>query len=264
MSLMADELLARTAQFYGMPEAVARANGLDARLSERIAAAAKFRIMPQVIDMATDHVDRQQPTPHVECPTGPIWYEGVYAPQQETRDGGVTRLTSALFLDGGEGVLLMRAFTAKLGQGPIEIIPAIWKNGNVTLVPFPDYHHDEFIWDLAQSTAQVIQVVMAMLASPRVVDRKPISIDPPLQRARIKHGKPPLSDHTEVVVHVTRQEQDARDAAADHERRTGRRLHFVRSFVRTRRAKLERVREHWRGDAGIGVKARPERYRVTL
>lgn len=110
---------------------------------------------------------------------------------------------------------------------------------------------------------RITQVIISMIHNPRLVERRPVVIDEALQRRRDKAGKRRLCDHHEVVIHVTRQEREARQAAENHEKRTGKRLHYVRMFHRLKMGKIERVREHWRGDASRGM-SRRSNYKVVL
>lgn len=103
---------------------------------------------------------------------------------------------------------------------------------------------------------------LTLIQSPRIVEHERKTYDLPLQRARERSGKRPLSDHTEVVIHVTRREREAREHAAEHERRTGTRLHLVRAHYKMQRDKVIRIAEYWRGDASLGTKT-TNRYRVT-
>lgn len=115
----------------------------------------------------------------------------------------------------------------------------------------------------AAAWVRVIKAI-ALLQSPGLLDvSERHGADEKLQKARIKAGKRPLVDFREVVIHISRQEREARERAADYEKRTGKRLHRVRSFVRMRLGKLERVREHWRGDASNGAVG-VRNYRVKL
>lgn len=105
---------------------------------------------------------------------------------------------------------------------------------------------------------------MTLLDQPKIVDSTPSApVDERLQRSRIKSGKRPLADYHVVTIHVSKQERAARLEAEAHFERTGVRLHKVRSFVRVKNGKLERVKEHWRGDASLGT-VKVDHYKVKL
>lgn len=115
----------------------------------------------------------------------------------------------------------------------------------------------------AEALSYIFARIISLIQSPRATERRPVVVDEKLQRSRVRSGKPRIPDHSEVVIHVTKAEGDDERAAAEHEARTGKRLHHVRAFYRVKRGKVERVRAHWRGDGSIGTKATTG-YKVKL
>jgi hypothetical protein len=108
--------------------------------------------------------------------------------------------------------------------------------------------------------ARIACVSLAVVNSPNIVNRR---THPPHKRLARKLGVGigPLHDWHEIKLEVTKP-RDICDGESHADVLTGRRaLHFVRKFIRIRLGKLEYVREHWRGDASIGI--RRGRYVVT-
>lgn len=123
--------------------------------------------------------------------------------------------------------------------------------------------NQDMIMDRCEQILYYFRNCLALIQEPKIVATAPKVYDTKLQRARVKSGKRPLSDHTEVVIHVTRKEQEARRHAAEYERRTGVRLHRVRAHVKVQNGQLKKIAEYWRGSASLGVK-HTDTYRVKL
>jgi hypothetical protein len=243
-------------------------------VGKAIAAAPKFRVMPQVFDAAIDVyeqvIDGKFELPHCQRP-GLSWVEWAV---EDLRCGVLlcdddwgmvvshkpgTSLWGTKAMKWVDGELEMEVeFSTRKGE-PLPL----WAITGVITSPDEIPPNDWAQMKGHGTIMSLYQIIRSMMESPRLVERQPVIQDERLQRAREKRGVARLSDHTEVVIHVTHQERQDREAAEDAIRK-GRKLHHVRMFHRVRRGKVERVREHWRGDAGLGVKPKPERYRVTL
>jgi hypothetical protein len=108
----------------------------------------------------------------------------------------------------------------------------------------------------------IIYALLAIINSPKVVARREHAPSKVLERKlKVGRGKGfQLQPWHEIVLDVDPGPKG--DEAGHTGRLTGARaLHFVRSFLRIRRGRLEHVRAHWRGDAAAGISRAT--YRVT-
>lgn len=103
---------------------------------------------------------------------------------------------------------------------------------------------------------------LALIQQPRIVETARKTYDLPLQHARVRSGKRPLTEHSEVIIHVTKREKEAR-VQAEQAMRAGKRLHLVRAHYKASHGRVIRIAEYWRGDASLGVK-HTNTYRVKL
>ena len=226
-------------------------------LQAKMASAVEYRIMRDVIHVVEDllpPIDGKPPEVRA-WPDHISWYEAQL-------DDGISGLLVFPHLSDHRAAI----FTAARGADGVNIVAANIVDGDLRVRPMAertpsraDHPLDDRAW-LTQ--AQGFQIILSLMENPLLVEARPVVYDAALQRARAKRGKPPLRDYSEVVIHVTRQERVEREAAADHQHRTGVRLHYVRPFFRTRLGTISRVRAHWRGLAGT-LPAKPT-YRVTL
>lgn len=235
-------------------------------LVETLIAAPKLRIMPQVYDIAVqvwgDVEQDRQNLPRCQYPGDGFWMEWII----EDLRVGVLFITEQNII----------TFTYHPVSNTWETHRVGWLDGEFGMTvemnrppdPFRPITREDIAGDPEQlrgmgTLLSVTQILLSMMENPRLVEKQPKVVDTALQRARVKRGARPLSDHAEVVIHVTRKEREAREVA-EAAIKAGRKLHFVRMFHRVKGGRVERVREHWRGNASLGVKPKPERYRVTL
>lgn len=95
-----------------------------------------------------------------------------------------------------------------------------------------------------------------LMSAPKTHTTEHVEFDR-LNRQRVKNSKPPLNSYTSVKLSVDGPISRAGGACQigpgdPTTERTGKRLHFVGHFWRTRLGKLEFVRPHWRGDPSLG------------
>lgn len=122
-------------------------------------------------------------------------------------------------------------------------------------VPFTDSQSKRF--------RRAFMGALSLIQQPRILDTTPVTYDAALQASRKKRGKPPLTDHTVVTIHVTRREKERRAEAEAHYQRTGTRLHEVSAHYKTINGNVRKIEAYWRGDASRGV-IRSKDYRVKL
>lgn len=224
----------------------------EQRLGDAVQSVPKYLLTQEVMDVV-----QQLGT---ACPVPYLGDGGVKTLWAEYGAAG-DRVVAALIDDKGGGIIFIEDddtladFTVK-----VEYTPAL-----TLRIKNPEHlKGDKRTGEIVAQLYTWMLRALGLLQQPKIVDAKPSPpVDHRLQRARVKAGKRPLADHHVVTVHVSKQEQAARLEAQAHFERTGVRLHRVRSFVRVKNGKLERVKEHWRGDASLGA-VHVDHYKVKL
>lgn len=131
-------------------------------------------------------------------------------------------------------------------QGDYEI------TGDPVIVP-PDWA-ENYGNNLIVGLLASVHMFVVVINSPKIIDRKEHAPHKGMQR-RLKAAGHPIEARgwSELVLELTAPERGGESGAE-----TGlggkKCLHFCRSFLRIRNGQLERVRDHWRGDAALGIK----------
>lgn len=104
----------------------------------------------------------------------------------------------------------------------------------------------------------IIHVFLAarkLMDEPRILEREETPPPREVRRAAEKARRAVPAPVEYVTIHVSKREREARERIAAEEARTGKVFHKVRTHLRVRETgRVERVREHWRGDPGKGRK----------
>jgi hypothetical protein len=206
-------------------------------------------------------------------PAKKTWLERTVKLEKTTEDGDQELMLAILFVDRGDGFADIWAFTH---------LPKL-TNTCVGYFGKASIDRRESGVDLLDASGSVIDaddnwfrktkkgllwaeavMAMAMINSPKIIGRTQHVVNGTMQRKlndKYGVGKFPLHAWTTIKLEVGKP-PEIDDGEPQESILTGRRaLHFCRTHLRFRLGKLEYVREHWRGDAAIGIKR--SRYEVT-
>jgi hypothetical protein len=128
-----------------------------------------------------------------------------------------------------------------------------------------DFTERNILRELVDYQAARVHAALALINSPRVIGRRQHMPNAGLERRMLEKraivGRFPLHAWTEIVLPISPPDDRIRDAPVEAHL-TGRRcLHFVRRHFRIINGVGVLVREHWRGDAALGIKR--SRYRLA-
>ena len=104
----------------------------------------------------------------------------------------------------------------------------------------------EIVFDMIWSAYPLL----AIINSPRIIDRKVHRAHKGLVREMKLHGRLPPQEWTEIVLRTTPPKSAHHDGSVMSGKKA---LHFCRKHIRFRLGRLEWVSAHWRGDPAIGV-----------
>lgn len=107
--------------------------------------------------------------------------------------------------------------------------------------------------DLEDEIGGIFSILILMNAK-NCVDIKPVTIEPRLNKARRKNGKPELLDYSVINIRLNRAAERAH--ASGEMTREEARMHVVRGHFKIRKSGVYWWRPHWRGDEHKGVVAR--------
>ena len=154
----------------------------------------------------------------------------------------------------------------EMGDEPARLMVIRARHGFEPVAEFD--HYDPAAGGLVKNAQYNPMLIggLALLGVPALVERREVS-QARINKHRAKAGKPPLYDHSELVLRdldlarpqksYAEQQETERDSARPARHR---REHFCRAHLRFRAGKLELVKPHWRGDASLG--RMPAAYRV--
>lgn len=238
--------------------------GWRSRFADQVNKLPRYRVSPEVIDMVYQLREELRvpfPGEHKSCWVEFTSFTG--GPAQDWSLGKKPAVFGVLVDDNMKGLAFIHVPDTGI------IIDFVINIDNVPVQRFKVQGPREFKNDhevnrrVGQLYVYALKVLF-LLNHPKIVEAAPSApFDPKLQRARVKNGKHPFCDHHEVVIHVTRKEQEARARVAEYEARHGVRLHRVRAHVKVQNDRLIRIAEYWRGDAALGA-VKTKSYKVTL
>lgn len=123
---------------------------------------------------------------------------------------------------------------------------------------------DDIVGDYAGIFAPVLISCLALINSPRAVDRRLNEPHAGLRRQleRMATGEKQFRVHRWTKILLELEPRSFGGSPSEGAVLIGTRAkHFVRQYLRTRNGELERVSEHWKGDAALGLKL--STYRVA-
>lgn len=158
---------------------------------------------------------------------------------------------------------LYNAWTGDFGlrlnssERPQDYFGLTWA-GKESIAKCETFTQGNILHDDAKWYAAMLMASLALINSPKVIGRRTHAPHRGLERDLIQRravvGRFPLRAWTEIILAVG-PPTAAADDAPDETHLTGNRcLHFVRRHVRVIGGRVTYVREHWRGDAALGIK----------
>lgn len=116
-----------------------------------------------------------------------------------------------------------------------------------------------------QGIGDRLVAALSLIAAPRLIEVREPDFEK-LNKQRRRLGRPEFLPHREITLALGEENQSAQSAQSDlanEDVRVGRALHHVRAHYRLIPGKVALVRQHWRGDARLGVTSQLHTIRTT-